>query len=69
MIIIHCIVPGLRNKSNIIVFRITIHVEVEKIEKIMTKVKFIAFGKVKRKPANDGDQVDAILKDANDRNY
>ena len=39
---------------------------VEKIDKIMTKVKFTAFGKVKRKPAHDGDQVDAILKEAFD---
>ena len=39
---------------------------VEKMNKIMTKVKFAAFGIVKRNPAHDGKKVDAILNDGND---
>ena len=38
---------------------------VEKIDKIMTKVKFTAFGKVKRKQTNNQKEYNAILKDEN----
>ena len=38
----------------------------EKIDKIMTKVKFSAFGKVKKKPAIDDNKVDEIMNNDED---